>query len=278
MVAAERISSLIRSSARRYALGLEYDGSGFVGWQSQQGERAVQSELEASLRTVADESIAVVGAGRTDAGVHASGQVAHFDVHCERTLYGWLRGANSNLPSDVAVTWVREVPATFHARYAAMQRSYRYLLCERRARPVLARRHAAWSYRSLDTERMQQAADGLLGEHDFSAFRSAHCQAHSPVRTLRELRVTRQDEWVLIDVTANAFLYHMVRNLVGTLLKVGQGEADVVWPVEVLTGCDRRRAGPTAPAGGLTLTGVQYPERFGLPAAHKPFPPLYALS
>ncbi|MGH8128853.1 MAG: tRNA pseudouridine(38-40) synthase TruA [Gammaproteobacteria bacterium] len=268
----------MRSSTRRYALGLEYDGGGFVGWQSQAGERAVQSELEAALSTVADEPVAVVTAGRTDAGVHASGQVAHFDVHCERSLYGWLRGANSNLPPDMAVSWVREVPATFHARYAATARSYRYLLCERQTRPVLARRYAAWSYRPLDIERMQQAADGLLGEHDFSAFRSVHCQAHSPVRTVRELRVTRQDEWVVIDVTANAFLYHMVRNLVGTLLEVGRGAADTYWPVEVLVGRDRRRAGPTAPAEGLTLSRVEYPESFELPAARRPFPPLHALS
>lgn len=268
---------MIDPPARRYALGLEYDGGGFVGWQSQHGERAVQSELGAALSIVADEPVAVTAAGRTDAGVHAVGQVAHFDVHCERTLYGWLRGANSNLPPDIAVTWVREVPGEFHARYAAIARSYRYLICERRARPVLARRHAAWSYRSLDTARMQEAANGLLGEHDFSAFRSAHCQAHSPVRTVRELHVARRDEWIAIEVTANAFLYHMVRNLVGTLLKVGQGEADVAWPAQVLAGRDRRRAGPTAPTEGLTLTRVEYPERFGLPTESKPFPPLHAL-
>lgn len=266
------------SPARRYALGIEYDGGGFAGWQSQQRERTVQGELEAALSSVADEPVAVVAAGRTDAGVHASGQIAHFDVHCERSLHGWLRGANSNLPSDMAVTWVRAVPDTFHARYAATARSYRYLLCERRVRPVLARQHAYWSYLPLDTERMQQAADSLLGEHDFSAFRSAHCQAHSPVRTVRELRVARQEEWVVIDVTANAFLYHMVRNLVGTLLKVGQHEAEVIWAAKMLAGRDRRRAGPTAPAEGLTLTAVEYPERFELPASRNPFPPLHALS
>lgn len=255
---------------RRHALGLEYDGGGFVGWQSQGGERAVQSELEAALSRVADEPVAVVAAGRTDAGVHAAGQVVHFDVHCERTHYGWLRGANSNLPDDIAVTWVRGVTGEFHARYSATARHYRYLVCERRSRPVLARRHAAWSYRELDVERMQQAADTLLGEHDFSAFRGAHCQAHSPVRTLHELRVAREDGWISIDVTANAFLYHMVRNLVGTLLMVGQGEADTAWPARVLAGRDRRRAGPTAPAAGLTLMGAEYPQRFGLPPVVSP--------
>jgi tRNA pseudouridine38-40 synthase len=263
--------------SRRYALGLEYDGGAFVGWQRQGGERAVQSELERALSTVADESVTVIAAGRTDAGVHASGQVVHFDAHCERSLYGWLRGTNSNLPSDISVTWAHEVPDEFHARYAATARCYRYLICECRTRPVLARHHAAWSWRRLDVERMQQAADGLLGEHDFSAFRSAHCQAHSPVRTVRELRVVRVNEWIVVDVRANAFLYHMVRNLVGTLLIVGQGEADVDWPTEVLAGRDRCRAGPTAPAVGLTLTDVEYPKRFGFPEAHKPFFPLHAL-
>lgn len=255
---------------RRYALGLEYDGGGFAGWQSQRGSRAVQSEVEAALSRVANEPVAVVAAGRTDAGVHAGGQVVHFDVHCERTRYGWLRGANSNLPDDIAVTWVREVSDEFHARYSATARHYRYIVCERPARPVLARRHAAWSYRELDTGRMQQAADMLLGEHDFSAYRGAHCQARSPVRTLHEMRVVREGEWISIDVTANAFLYHMVRNLVGTLLVVGEGAAEVTWPARVLAGGDRRQAGPTAPAAGLTLTGVDYPQRFGLPPGSAP--------
>lgn len=255
---------------RRYALGLEYDGSAFVGWQSQSGERAVQSELEAALSRVADEPVTVVAAGRTDAGVHALGQVVHFDVHCERSRYGWLRGANSNLPDDVAVTWVREVPDDFHARYSATARHYHYLVCVRHARPALVRRHAAWSYRPIDVECMQQAANKLLGEHDFSAFRGAHCQSRSPVRTLHELHIERRGEWISFSVTANAFLYHMVRNLVGTLLVVGQGDADAGWPARVMAGRDRRRAGPTAPAAGLTFTGVEYPRRFGLPGAVTP--------
>lgn len=256
-----------RSTARRYALGLEYDGGAFVGWQSQGRERAVQSELESALAVVADEAVSVVAAGRTDAGVHASAQVVHFDVHCERSPYGWLRGANSNLPEDIAVTWARAVPGDFHARYSATARRYRYLVCERPARLALARCRAAWSYRPLDAGRMQEAATALLGEHDFSAYRGAHCQAHSPVRTLHELRIVREAGWIAIEVGANAFLYHMVRNLVGTLLVVGRGDADTDWPARVLAGRDRRRAGPTAPAAGLTLTGVEYPEHFGLPRA-----------
>lgn len=251
---------------RRYVFGLEYDGTAFSGWQSQQGERTVQAEVERALAEVADEPVHLTAAGRTDAGVHASGQVVHTDVHCRRPLTGWLRGANSNLPSDVAVVWVREVGDEFHARYSARARHYRYLVCERDARPVLARRHSAWSWRRLDEVRMQTAADRLLGQHDFSAYRGAGCQASSPRRELQALNVTRTGQGcVAFDVKANAFLYHMVRNLVGTLLVVGAGEADTDWPQSVLTEGDRRRAGPTAPAQGLTLIGVDYPERFGLP-------------
>lgn len=256
--------------ARRYAFGLEYDGSDFAGWQRQQGERTVQGEVETALSVVADEPVSVIAAGRTDAGVHASAQVVHCDVHCRRSLYGWLRGTNSNLPPDIVVTWVREVPPTFHARYSATARHYRYLILERSTRPALMRRHAAWSYRMLDVERMQLAAQSLIGEHDFSAFRGAHCQAHSPVRTLHELHIMRRAEWVVIEVKANAFLYHMVRNLVGTLLVVGQGDAPPQWPAEVLAGRDRCRAGQTAPARGLTLSGIDYPEHFGLPCGPRP--------
>lgn len=255
------------TEVRRYAFGLEYDGAGFAGWQSQQGQRTVQAEIERALSIVADQPVVSIAAGRTDAGVHARGQVIHADVHCARTPNQWLRGANSNLPDDIAVIWAREVVSDFHARYSATGRHYRYLVCERGPRTVLSRKRAAWSYRRLDESRMQAAAKSLLGEHDFSAFRGARCQAASPVRNLRELNVTRlSPEWIAFDVTANAFLYHMVRNLVGTLLVVGQGDAGVDWPAEVLQSRDRRRAGPTAPPHGLTLTGVDYPAHCGLPA------------
>ena len=226
----------------------------------------MQGEVERAVGMVADEQVGVVAAGRTDAGVHATCQVVHADVHCERSPNGWLRGCNSNLPDDVAVVWAREVDAAFHARYSAVERRYLYLVCERGPRPVLARSWTAWSYRALDIARMQDAADRLLGEHDFSAFRGSGCQASSPVRNLRALRVTRVDRTLIaFDVAANAFLYHMVRNLVGTLLLVGQGDEAVDWPARVLARRDRRRAGPTAPPQGLTLTGVIYPDRFGLP-------------
>ena len=259
------------SEVRRYAFGLEYDGAGFAGWQNQQGQRTVQAEVDRALGIVADQPVASVAAGRTDAGVHARGQVVHADVHCMRTPNQWLRGANSNLPDDVAVIWAREVDAEFHARYSATGRHYRYWVCERGPRTVLSRKRAAWSYRRLDANRMQAAAARLLGEHDFSAFRGAGCQATSPRRELRSLQVTRLSrEWIAFDVTANAFLYHMVRNLVGTLLVVGQGDAGVGWPAEVLEARDRRRAGPTAPAHGLMLTGVDYPARYGLPGYEVP--------
>ncbi|HYW75010.1 MAG TPA: tRNA pseudouridine(38-40) synthase TruA [Gammaproteobacteria bacterium] len=259
------------SEVRRYALGLEYDGCEFAGWQAQKGQRTVQAEVDRALGVVADQAVESVAAGRTDAGVHAHGQVVHADVHCVRTPNQWLRGANSNLPDDVAVIWAREVDVDFHARYSATGRHYRYWVCERGPRIVLSRKRAAWSYRPLDASCMQAAADTLLGEHDFSAFRGAGCQASTPVRELRELRVRRfSPEWIAFDVTANAFLYHMVRNLVGTLLVVGQGDAGVEWPAEVLRTRDRRRAGPTAPAHGLTLTGVDYPTHYGLPAYEAP--------
>ena len=259
------------TEVRRYAFGLEYDGADFAGWQTQQGQRTVQAEIERALSIVADQPVVSIAAGRTDAGVHAREQVIHADVHCERTPNQWLRGANSNLPDDVAVIWALEVMPEFHARYSATGRHYRYLVCERGPRTVLSRKRAAWSYRRLDENRMQTAADSLLGEHDFTAFRGARCQAASPVRDLRELKVTRlSPEWIAFDVTANAFLYHMVRNLVGTLLAVGQGDAGVDWPAEVLESRDRRRAGPTAPAQGLTLTGVDYPARYGLPGYKTP--------
>ncbi len=259
------------TEVRRYAFGLEYDGTDFAGWQTQQGQRTVQTELERALAIVADQPVDSVAAGRTDAGVHARGQVVHADVHCERTPNQWLRGANSNLPDDIAVIWAYEVAPEFHARYSATGRHYRYLVCERGPRTVLSRKRAAWSYQRLNESRMQAAAEFLLGEHDFSAFRGARCQAVSPVRHLRELQVNRlSPEWIAFDVTANAFLYHMVRNLVGTLLAVGQGDAGIDWPAEVLQARDRRLAGPTAPAHGLTLTGVDYPAHYGLPGYEGP--------
>ena len=251
----------------RLALGVEYDGSGFRGWQSQNrncGMRTVQAELERALAQVAAAPVSVVCAGRTDAGVHASAQVVHFDAPNERPERAWTLGVNSRLADDISVAWVRPVGDDFHARFSATGRRYRYLIHNRPLRSALWHQRAAWVYRPLDAEAMHGAGQALLGEHDFSAFRAAGCQSRSPWRNLYALSVSRSGELVGVEVEANAFLHHMVRNIVGVLLAVGSGERPAEWPAEVLAGRDRRRAGVTAPAQGLTLTAVRYPPRCGL--------------
>jgi tRNA pseudouridine38-40 synthase len=225
----------------------------------------VQLCLERSLGWIANYPIALVCAGRTDAGVHALGQVAHFDTTAARSPRAWVLGANGDLPSDVSVTWARPVPRHFHARYSVVSRTYRYLILNRSARSALAAHRAPVIHRPLDVERMRAAAARLTGEHDFSAFRAAECQARSPVRRLFELSVARAGEWVRVDLTANAFLHHMARNLVGLLIEVGRGDADPEWATQVLEGRDRTKAAATAPAEGLYLYRVNYPQAFGLP-------------
>jgi tRNA pseudouridine38-40 synthase len=249
----------------RFALGLEYDGAQFAGWQSQASVPTIQNVIERALGRIADEPVSLVGAGRTDAGVHALGQVAHFDTHAERSPRGWVLGANTYLPPEVSVTWALPVPDHFHARYSAEARTYRYYICNRRARSALAARRATLVHHELDHERMALAAEALQGEHDFSAFRSAECQARSPVRRISSLVVQREGEWVMISVTANAFLHHMVRNLAGLLIAIGQGKAAPSWSREVLESRDRSRGAPTAPPEGLYLWRVHYPAAFGLP-------------
>jgi len=256
----------------RIAVGVEYDGAAFAGWQTQRSVRTVQRTLEGALGSIAAEAVSVVCAGRTDAGVHARGQVVHFDTQAQRAPRSWMLGANSELPPDVAVTWALPVPAHFHARYSAEARIYRYLILNRSARSALAAQRAAWVARELDAERMTQAATLLLGEHDFSAFRSAECQAKSPVRRLERLGVVRRGDWVLIEAVANAFLHHMVRNIAGLLIAVGKGDQPPAWAGAVLEGRDRTRAAATAPADGLYLWEVRYPQAFGLPA-----PPAHGL-
>lgn len=250
----------------RLALGIEYDGSAYCGWQRQRQGESVQGVLEGALSFVADESLKVTCAGRTDAGVHAVGQVAHFDTAAERSPRSWALGANSRLPADVAVRWVEQVDDEFHARFSAVSRSYRYLVLNRRLRSALHRERACWVHRPLDVAAMQEAADALVGEHDFSAFRAAGCQARTPVREIARLAVTRLDDWVVMDVTANAFLQHMVRNIAGLLIVVGAAEAPPALAAEVLAGRERRVAPFAAPAAGLTLMAVRYPAHFGLPA------------
>ena len=214
---------------------------------------------------MADEPIEASCAGRTDAGVHALVQVVHFDARADRTDRDWLLGANTNLPDDVNVCWAKRVDDEFHARFSAISRSYRYLILNRRFRSAIYRHRAWWVLQALNEKIMQDAADCLLGEHDFSAFRSANCRASTPVREIREIRITSDEDWITIDVTANAFLQHMVRNIAGLLVAIGQGKERPGWAREVLDSCDRTRGGVTAPAHGLTLVRVDYPEHFDLP-------------
>ncbi|MGB9428488.1 MAG: tRNA pseudouridine(38-40) synthase TruA [Gammaproteobacteria bacterium] len=250
----------------RLALGLEYDGTDFMGWQRQShAGRTVQGCVEQALAKVADHPVEVTCAGRTDAGVHATGQVLHFDTHAIRNSRGWLLGLNSNLPADVAANWIREVPEEFHARFRARARQYRYTILNRLTRPAVARAQATWIHQPLDVARMQAATVHLLGEHDFSAFRAVECQARSPVRTIHRLEVHRQGERVLIDVVANGFLHHMVRNIAGALIAIGAGKRDPDWARQVLEGRDRTLGGTTAAPQGLCFTAVLYPPAYDVP-------------
>lgn len=250
----------------RIALGIEYDGSGFCGWQLQQGEvRTVQGVAEQALGKVANHEIRLTCAGRTDAGVHATEQVVHFDTEALRDERAWVYGANANLPKDVAVLWAKPVADDFHARFSARRRAYRYVIFTREVRPTFLARRVTWHYKALDTERMQAAAGHLLGEHDFSSYRAVACQAKSPIRTLHRLEVTSRGPFIFIDVEANAFLHHMVRNIAGVLMSIGSGERPVDWSREVLLAKDRALGGVTAPPYGLYLARVGYPDKFAIP-------------
>lgn len=255
----------------RYAIGVEYDGSPFYGWQTQRQTPTVQATLEAALGRVANHPVQVACAGRTDTGVHALCQVAHFDSEAERDERSWILGANSNLPASVCVRWLQPVSGDFHARFSALARSYRYVIVNRWVRPALDHGRVSWQRKPLDHTAMNEAAQSLLGEHDFSAFRSAGCKANHPVREMQGIAVRREDERVMIEVTANAFLYHMVRNIAGSLMAVGTGERPVGWIGELLEGRDRTVAGVTAPPDGLYFTGVRYPGGFGLPESPEAF-------
>ncbi len=260
----------------RIALGLEYDGAPFHGWQSQAGGNTVQDALELALGKVAGEAIRVVCAGRTDAGVHALAQVVHFDTEVHRPISAWVRGTNAHLPDTVAVRWAVPVDTEFHARFAARSRSYRYLLYNHPVRPAVNHGKVGWFHRELDVELMNHAATHLLGEHDFSAFRAAECQAKSPIKTLHRSGVERRGDLVLFEFRADAFLHHMVRNLVGALVAVGKGGRPPEWIAELLAGRDRRRGAPTFSPAGLYLAGVEYESHWCLPDADRiiaAFPP-----
>ena len=252
-------------TTRRIALLVEYDGSAFCGWERQTHCASVQACVERALARVADEPVRVTCAGRTDSGVHALGQVVHFDTSAVRPLDAWRRGTNSNLGKAVAVLATREVPGEFHARYSARWRHYRYLLLNRSDRPSVLRGRVAWDHRPLDPDRMRAAAGRLVGTHDFSAYRASACQARSPVRTVHSLGVRRQGPRVWFDVVADGFLHRMVRNIVGVLLAIGAGEAEPAWAREVLESRDRTAGGVTAAPEGLYLVQVGYPARFRLP-------------
>jgi len=248
----------------RIALGLEYDGSRFCGWQSQPSGCGVQDVLETALAQVAGHPVRVVTAGRTDTGVHALAQVVHFDTDANRPETAWVRGVNAFLPPSVAVLWAQPVSDEFHARFSAIGRCYRYLLLNHPVRPALLNGRAGWFHLPLDLDRMREGAGFLLGEHDFSAFRAAECQAKSPVRRMNSLEIRRQGDYIVFDVCANAFLHHMVRNLVGSLVYVGKEKHPPAWIKELLASRDRAMAAPTFAPDGLYLAGVDYEPRWGL--------------
>jgi tRNA pseudouridine38-40 synthase len=249
----------------RIALGLEYDGAAFCGWQTQPGGCGVQDHLQGALSRFADSPVEVVAAGRTDTGVHATAQVVHFDTAAVRETVSWVRGTNSHLPEAARVTWAKEVAADFHARYSALSRTYRYLLLDEPVAPAILRARVGWYHRPLDLDTMATALRMLVGEHDFSAFRDAQCQAKSPVRHLMEASVERRRNLVVFTFRANAFLHHMIRNVVGSLVYVGAGKHPASWIAEVLASRDRRVAAPTFAPDGLYLAGVEYDPAFGLP-------------
>lgn len=249
----------------RLALGIEYDGFDFCGWQIQEGVRTVQASVEEALSKVANHPIRVACAGRTDTGVHSLGQVIHFDTDAIRSERSWIYGANANLPKKVSVQWARPVAEDFHARFSAMSRRYRYVIFNRPVRPTFLAWRVAWEYRPLDEMRMGQAASYLIGEHDFTSYRAQACQAKHPVRTIQQLDVYKKDDLIVIDVEANGFLHHMVRNIAGVLITIGAGERPALWAKEVLEARDRTIGGITAPPHGLYFMEVKYPERFTIP-------------
>ena len=249
----------------KLAACVEYNGTHYCGWQRLSQADSVQVCVEKALSKVADEPIQVVCAGRTDSGVHASGQVLHFETQAERPLKGWLFGSNIHLPDTIALRWIQPVADEFHARFSATARRYRYIILNRQARPALLSGRVTWYQYPLDVERMHEAAQALLGEQDFSSFRAAGCQSRHARRRVSEVTMSRAGEYVYLDIVANAFLHHMVRNIVGALIFIGNHKRPVSWIGELLAARDRTLAGPTAAAAGLYLVHADYPEHFALP-------------
>ncbi|MGB0846020.1 MAG: tRNA pseudouridine(38-40) synthase TruA [Thiolinea sp.] len=258
----------MKTETQRLAACVEYDGSAYCGWQRLGHAPSVQEEVERALSQVADHEVSVVCAGRTDSGVHAVGQIIHFDTTAERPIRGWLMGSNVKLPNGIALRWVQPVDSDFHARFSATARRYRYILLNRPARPALLNGRVTWNYHRLNADLMHQAAQHLLGENDFSSFRAAGCQARHARREVREITISREGDCIYVDIKANAFLHHMVRNIVGSLLAVGKGDRPAEWIADLLAVRDRTQAGVTAPADGLYFVHVDYPVQFGLPVAY----------
>jgi tRNA pseudouridine38-40 synthase len=250
----------------RIVLGVEYDGSAFCGWQTQPQACGVQDALDRALTEISGERIVSACAGRTDTGVHALAQIVHFDTAAERPLSAWTRGANALLPEGMAVNWSRQVPESFHARFSAIGRRYVYWLLNRPQRPGLLNKRVGWFHQNLDLDAMRRAAHCLIGEHDFSAFRAAECQAKTPVKVLRVLNISRRDDLIRFEFAADAFLQHMVRNIVGSLVYIGAGRQPSGWLDELLRGRDRTRAAPTFSPAGLYLAAVEYDNVWALPA------------
>ncbi len=249
----------------RIALGVEYDGTAYHGWQSQSDCQSVQACVEQAVSQVANESVTVICAGRTDAGVHALEQVVHFDTAAERVDHAWILGVNNFLPNDIRIVWSQPVSDQFHARRSAIARSYHYGILNRRVHSALNRHRLCWFNRQLDENLMQQGANYLIGEHDFTSFRGAGCQSKSPYRHIFRIAVRREQEQVWVEIIGNAFLHHMIRNIIGVLLEVGCGRQTVGWVNDVLQARDRKVAGITASAAGLYFAGILYPVQFGLP-------------
>lgn len=255
------------SPATRWVLGVEYDGRAFRGWQTQQpGVASVQEALETAVSKVANHPVVVHGAGRTDAGVHGSGMIAHFDSTAMRSEHNWLRGINTLLPESVAVRWIQTTTPEFHARFKAVARRYHYFVYNHPRRSALLAGRVTWHRAPLDVERMQQAANALVGRHDFSAYRAVACQSRRPVRDVHFLRLSRRGDLIRLDIQADGFLHHMVRNIMGVLLAIGDGRADIAWARQVLDSGDRTQAGVTAPPDGLYFVQAHYPSEFILPA------------
>lgn len=258
----------------RVALGVEYDGTKFSGWQVQPNQRTVQGCLQQAISKVANHDVSVVAAGRTDSGVHALNQVVHFDTSSQRPERNWILGLNTNLPRDINIVWAREVDNDFNARFSAVKRSYRYILISRVSRSSVHAERMWWYFKPLDEQRMQAAADFLVGHHDFSAFRAKDCQAKNTMKTMEKIKVTRQGDCIAVDVVGQSFLHHMVRNIVGVLVPIGEGKEPVEWAKQVLESKDRGKGGITSPPQGLYFMNVEYPEQYSLPTVSA-FPVLW---